>query len=243
MKIEALNCPNCGGAVFSDAAQCQFCRSRLKTMACPACLGVMFSGSQHCPRCGAKTVQPEIKSKENLGKCPRCQIRLSLLKIEEINLRECQKCDGVWADAEIFETVCARRESQAAVLGLMAKKSSALENKNPVRYIPCPDCSQLMNRSNFARSSGVVIDICKQHGVWFEAEELPRIIEFIRAGGLDHARQKEKLEIKEQIKRLREERHKANFEECGLNQQITPRNTGTTIAVREFVRFLFDARF
>ncbi len=87
MKIESLNCPNCGAAVFSDAASCQFCRSRLKTMACPSCLGVMFSGSKHCPRCGAKAVLPKIASEEKLGKCPRCQIGLESLKIEEVNLR------------------------------------------------------------------------------------------------------------------------------------------------------------
>ncbi len=35
MKIEVLNCPNCGAAVFIDSAQCRFCTSRLKTMAYP----------------------------------------------------------------------------------------------------------------------------------------------------------------------------------------------------------------
>ncbi len=57
MKIEALNCPNCGAAVSSDSAQCQFCTSRLKMMACPSCLGLMFSDSKHCPSCGEKAVQ------------------------------------------------------------------------------------------------------------------------------------------------------------------------------------------
>lgn len=239
MKVESLNCPNCGAAVFSDAASCQFCRSRLKTTACPACLGVMFAGSKHCPRCGKQAVLPKIVSEENLGKCPRCQIGLELLQIEEINLRDCRKCDGVWADAETFETVCASRESQAAVLGFMAKKDDSAENNKPVRYVPCPDCRQLMNRNNFARSSGVVIDICKQHGVWFDAEELPRIIEFILQGGLDHARQKEKLEINEQINRLRQEHHKSTFERNAFDEPLNQWNV-SSLAVRKFVRFLFD---
>lgn len=238
MKIESLNCPNCGGAVFSDAASCQFCRSRLKTMACPSCLGVMFAGSKHCPRCGAKAVLPKVASEENSGKCPRCQIGLGLLKIEEINLRDCRKCDGVWANAETFENICANRESQAAVLGFMAKKKTA-ENNKPVQYVPCPVCRQLMNRHNFARSSGVIIDICKQHGVWFDSEELPQIIEFILQGGLDHARQKEKLEISEQINRLRQERRKNTFEQNEFDEPSAQWNV-SSFAVRKFVRFLFD---
>ncbi|MBA3784193.1 MAG: hypothetical protein H0X15_01425 [Acidobacteria bacterium] len=33
MKIEALNCPNCGAAVSIASAHCRFCTSKLKTMA------------------------------------------------------------------------------------------------------------------------------------------------------------------------------------------------------------------
>ncbi|HEX8267187.1 MAG TPA: hypothetical protein VF596_17430 [Pyrinomonadaceae bacterium] len=47
MKIESLNCPNCGAAVSSDSPQCAFCHSRLKTKACPSCFGLMFLGNRH----------------------------------------------------------------------------------------------------------------------------------------------------------------------------------------------------
>jgi len=242
MKIEALNCPNCGAAVSSDAAQCVFCNSRLKTMACPSCLGLMFLGSKHCPRCGAKAVKPQIIAEENLGSCPRCQLKLNLLRIEEINLRECEKCDGLWADAETFENVCASRESQAAVLSFILTAQNTLENKPLVKinYVPCPDCRQLMNRNNFARSSGVIIDLCKHHGVWFDAEELPRIIEFVRQGGLDHARQKEKLQIEDERNRLRQERHQLAFERNAFDEPADNWDSDSSLAVREFVRFLFD---
>jgi Zn-finger nucleic acid-binding protein len=65
-----------------------------------------------------------------------------------------------------------------------------------------------MNRSNFARSSGVIIDLCKQHGVWFDADELPKIIEFIDKGGLARARQKEKMALEEERAKLRDEQRK-----------------------------------
>jgi Zn-finger nucleic acid-binding protein len=65
-----------------------------------------------------------------------------------------------------------------------------------------------MNRSNFARSSGVIIDLCKQHGVWFDADELPKIIDFIDQGGLAHSREKEKIALQEERGRLRDEQRK-----------------------------------
>ena len=50
-----------------------------------------------------------------------------------------------------------------------------------IRYRPCPVCRQLMNRFNFARSSGVILDSCKPHGIWFDPDELRRIVAFIRS--------------------------------------------------------------
>ena len=47
--------------------------------------------------------------------------------------------------------------------------------------------------------SGVTIDRCKPHGVWFDADELPRILDWVRHGGLGQitpaaaARQYEKV--------------------------------------------------
>src|SRR5439155_12887026 len=70
------------------------------------------------------------------------------------------------------------------------------------RYLPCPRCGELMNRLNFAHASGVIIDICQPHGIWFDKDELRRIIEFIRAGGLDRARLKEQQQLEEARREL-----------------------------------------
>ena len=211
-------------------------------MACPSCFGLMFLGSRYCPRCGAKAVQTQTKTEENLGSCPRCRVQLNLLQVKDSDLCECQKCGGLWADVETFENICASRENRAAVLSLISTRHSALENKHPARinYVPCPDCKQLMNRNNFARSSGVIIDICKHHGVWFEAEELPKIIEFIRRGGLEHARRKEKLEIDDQRDRLRQEQQKLRLEQNRSSAQGSSWDSDSNLDIREFVRFLFD---
>jgi Zn-finger nucleic acid-binding protein len=60
-----------------------------------------------------------------------------------------------------------------------------------------------MHRVNFGRCSSVVVDVCKTHGTWFDRDELRRVVEFIRAGGLDKARAKEFADLKEQEWRSR----------------------------------------
>ena len=50
--------------------------------------------------------------------------------------------------------------------------------------------------------SGVVVDICKGHGTWFDREELSRIVEFIRGGGRDAARAREKAALEEERRSL-----------------------------------------
>ena len=239
MKIEALNCPNCGAGVSSDKTLCQFCRSRLKTMACPSCFGLMFVGSNFCVHCGKKVVRTQIADEKKFGDCPRCKIKLKNLRIGETNLFECERCDGLWIDVETFEEVCANHEKQVEVLRSVEQN---LVHKNPlkIQYVPCPDCKQLMNRSNFARVSGVIVDICKKHGIWFDAEEFPRIIEFIRKGGLDYARQKEMSQLEEQRKMLVEQQRKTARENARFNQNDADWDSPSVFAIRQFVRFLFD---
>lgn len=62
-----------------------------------------------------------------------------------------------------------------------------------------------MNRLNFAKCSGVIVDVCKGHGTWFDRDELSAIVQFIRGGGLEVSRQKEKKEIEFQRQQLRME--------------------------------------
>jgi hypothetical protein len=65
-----------------------------------------------------------------------------------------------------------------------------------------------MNRRQFASCSGVIVDWCKPHGAWFDRNELKQIVQFIQSGGLNKAREKEKLEIEEERQKLRDERRK-----------------------------------
>ncbi len=69
-------------------------------------------------------------------------------------------------------------------------------------YIPCPECGKLMNQKNFAGCSGIVVDLCKPHGIWFDRQELQGIINFIKNGGLHKARENELANLRAEQNRL-----------------------------------------
>ena len=198
-----MNCPTCGAPVPADATQCDHCGSRLAVVACPSCFGMVFAGAKFCSHCGAAIAREEVAT-DKTEMCPRCRLAMESVVIGKENLRECPKCEGIWVDADSLQKICADREEQAAVLGAASTLPPASNaNWENVRYVPCPVCNKLMNRVAFARCSGVVVDVCKTHGTWFDKDELRRIVEFIRAGGLDVARADEIEELERKRRELR----------------------------------------
>ena len=244
MQAQTLNCPNCGAAISSDSPQCRYCESQLATVACPSCFGMMFIGSRHCPHCGAAASQVSAADLPIL-KCPRCTLDMSPVMIGTTATRECGKCGGLWIEVGAFEEICADREQQSFVLGaaspVPASKPVASGALGKINYAPCPQCSQLMNRINFAHCSGVIVDICRGHGTWFDRDELREIVEFIRRGGLELSRQKEKHEIEYQREQLRTEQLLSgpSSEVFGRVHSDEDRISGLS-AARGLLKFLID---
>ena len=168
----------------------------------------MFLGSKFCDHCGQQATSIEVLDDAKSGDCPRCKRKLESLMIESIRLRECTRCGGLWTDVATFESIGANKENHSAMLNFVSSRTAEIPAQPVINYVPCPDCKQLMNRSNFARSSGVIIDLCKQHGVWFDRDELPKIIDFIDNGGLARSREKEKIALDEARSNLRDEQRK-----------------------------------
>jgi Zn-finger nucleic acid-binding protein len=194
MAAETLNCPMCGAPASTDAVRCDHCGARLATVACPSCFGMMFVGEKFCSHCGAKAARVETADGAPES-CPRCKTELKTVLVGTTRLQECPGCEGIWVDSDTLQQICNDREKQAAVLGVpaMLPHEPVLEQK--IRYLPCPVCGALMNRVNFAHCSNVIVDVCSRHGTWFDKDDLRRIVEFIRAGGLETARAREIEEL------------------------------------------------
>ena len=61
-------------------------------------------------------------------------------------------------------------------------------DQGKVRYVHCAVCDKVMNRVNFGKMSGIIIDVCKNDGVWFERDELRGVLQFVANGGIDRMR-------------------------------------------------------
>jgi Zn-finger nucleic acid-binding protein len=129
------------------------------------------------------------------------------VSVGDVGILECTECDGLWLDAAAFERICADREAQAAVIHGGEGRTPGIEKR--VSYRPCVRCGTMMNRVNFARLSGTIVDVCKGHGTFLDAGELQAIVGFIQGGGLDRARQRQIEDLKEQERRLKDQEARA----------------------------------
>jgi Zn-finger nucleic acid-binding protein len=177
-------------------------------------------------------------------KCPRCKVDMAAITLGATAMREYAKCEGMWVEVAAFEKICAEREQYASVLGVAAPARSAqdaLSNEFPKAvYVPCPQCGELMNRVNFAHCSGMIVDLCKGHGTWFDRDELRKIIEFIRAGGLERARQKEKREIESEREQLSQQRLNMHRQNLIGDTYSEDERAGGLSAARDLLKFLIE---
>ena len=198
----SLHCPNCGAAAEPQATRCPYCKARLATISCPTCFALMFAGTRFCPHCG--TAAARIERDDADVRCPGCRNPMHHMAIGGASILECGACDGVWVDAPDFERICADRESRSAVLHRWTTAAAAVTPPRHLRYRPCVRCGKMMNRLNFGRLSGTIVDVCRGHGTFLDTGELHAIATFIEAGGLDRMREREIQDLKEEQHRLEE---------------------------------------
>jgi Zn-finger nucleic acid-binding protein len=161
---------------------------------CAACFTLNPADAMHCAGCGEKLgLQPlELPSEHE---CPGCQAPLRAFGASSGRLSECTRCGGQFVEHALLGELLERRELYRVVTRVQPPRQNPLDR--PVAYLKCPVCQTVMNRNNFGGNSGIVVDVCSRHGVWFDPGELPRILEFVQAGGLERARQRAVEERKE----------------------------------------------
>ncbi len=228
MEARAIRCSACGASVPADTPQCPYCQAQLATVACPACFALVPLSASHCPACGV-AIRPREAGAPDGAPCPACAKPLGRARVGELDVRECLACGGLWLERASFEGLAASREGQGAVLGALpgpTPKGGGSEALTAVQYRPCPRCAQRMNRVNYAKRSGVVLDVCKEHGLWFDRDELRRVLVFIQEGGLDRSRERDLEALKEAQRAA--DRPAASGDGFGLGLDSPPPSTWIT---------------
>jgi Zn-finger nucleic acid-binding protein len=87
----------------------------------------------------------------------------------------------------------------------------------------------------------VVVDVCKGHGTWFDRDELRQIVEFVRGGGLEASRARERADIEEARRALARDQLAATMgdKSNSLFDEVESRSNALG-AARGILRFLLD---
>jgi Zn-finger nucleic acid-binding protein len=184
-----LACPQCGAGVAPSSSSCAYCSAELLLKTCPRCVARVFHGHKHCPECGAGLEQAATGQLTQLP-CPRCDKPLLARRVGDVVVDECGGCQGLFLDdVAVKRIVTDRAQARAeALLGTLPRHPvSMLPPPGGRMYLKCPQCRTVMNRKQFATGAGVIIDVCKSHGTFFDVGELPAVIDFVMNGGLERA--------------------------------------------------------
>lgn len=220
---EVVRCSSCGAPRRDGSRRCEYCnadftlREQDLDTICPHCFARVGDHAAFCDHCGKPLAAEPLSTDDTLLVCPVCRAdrRLFGRMIGGLSLMECRICAGLWIDNVIFQQLLdqALHADDLAGGGLQEEFSRQLTAKPatsaPRGYLPCPVCNALMLRQNFEHRSGVILDYCKLHGIWFDADKLTRLISWVHCGGIEAAR----------TDRAREEARTARLREAGMTRE------------------------
>ncbi len=177
-----MNCVNCGAPLPPKTTRCPFCQSLND---------VDLRG------------QIAVRRRATSRDCPRCRDALDAVDVRlgpnAVEIDRCATCFGLFFDPEELDAVldgieAARSGAAGSVHAIdhrqlltLVEQETPTEDFKEVAYVPCPDCGQLMHRRQFGQKSGVIVDTCRDHGLWLDGGELRRLIRWTQAGGRRHA--------------------------------------------------------
>lgn len=238
-------CPFCGNECPPMVRICPHCDVRLENVRCQRCFSLQPPGAFACARCGhALQLEPLLDATD--APCPRCNHPLEVAPGDDKRTHECPRCGGMFVPRDVFAEIMTAAEIGGALRDVAAVAlDTRLRTGGPrglladVRYLPCPLCHASMNRVNFGKVSGVIVDICQAHGSWFDAGELTRVVAFVAAGGFAKTRAREREE-----ERTTQSRTRADQVQAQLGASLEVRASGQPDerleAWRDLLRHIFS---
>lgn len=112
--------------------------------------------------------------------CPRCDKPLAPVKSAGPAMVGCATCHGVWVDRKMFGQI-SPTHAKARKLG--AARWARGAGAKAAQRIKCPICYYWMDATDFEKCPELVIDVCRRHGTWLDANELHSMLRFLKDGG------------------------------------------------------------
>ncbi len=201
-NIKVLRCSNCGAASDSDSDSCKYCDKvfslvdRNLTTMCPHCTERVADHAQFCHRCGNEIRPVEAVGEISQLACSNCDGKALTRRIlgSGIGVFECESCTGIWLDHPSFASIekdsvesVGMQQNPGLSLELGAKNAKSSNRSKSfakkTHYRKCPKCRDMMLQKNYQRTSGILVDVCGPHGIWFGEDNLARVIQWLESGG------------------------------------------------------------
>ncbi len=209
-EATVVRCSACGAPRQGAEPVCRHCSASFTLVdqdlntVCPQCMARVGDRARFCHHCSAVLSAEEVAGEASDKGCPVCgtdvPLRSRQFGDEALNLLECHRCAGMWLSSEIFRVLEERAKAASVEVPQQSSPTPSVQSLGEIRYRPCPVCAKLMNRKNYGRKSGVIVDSCHPHGTWFDHEELDRILSWIRQGGLARANALKAREVEDRAR-------------------------------------------
>jgi Zn-finger nucleic acid-binding protein len=168
------HCSNCGsplygpGAITDQPVKCPFCDA----MNAPAPKEVMVAVP-------VQIVNNVVLASDGGAverRCPHCKKRLVTVVADGVSLSGCGACGGIWVDNASARSVLTNPESVFADLARRAA-AGATGSRGKSEKPTCAECPAILDRASV---HGIELDVCADHGTWFDARELETLVKILR---------------------------------------------------------------
>ncbi len=106
--------------------------------------------------------------------CPICKEPMVVLELNEIEIDFCTSCSGIWLDDGELQLMFENEEERKYLF-----KSLHEDPDHNEKQYKCPICKKKMVKVHVGDKKEILIDKCiKDHGLWFDKDELRTVIEF-----------------------------------------------------------------
>ena len=170
MPLPMAHCINCGGPLTlgDQPTKCPFCDTVNAPAPKEVAVAVPVQIVNTVVQAGPNTTPVERR-------CPHCRKRLVTVVAEGVSLSGCGACGGIWIDNASARSVLSNPLPVFADLARRAA-AGATGSRGKVEKPICAECPAILERSNV----GIDLDVCPDHGTWFDALELDTFVKLLR---------------------------------------------------------------
>lgn len=157
MGMKALLCSQCGAGMTGNAVDCTYC------------------GTTH----DRKNVSTGRGQKPD---CPRCDQALASKTVSDIRIAHCKRCTGLWIPHDVMHELLALNKKNSKKLHALNRSDKSVMNylrkarsaslQRDVAPAHCPSCQTTMRLESVMPNGSIYIDVCDDHGTWFDQAEL-----------------------------------------------------------------------